>query len=32
VLSFDDRLAEGPALESSLDFDLADLLSPGLAL
>ena len=32
VLGFDDGLTEGPALESSLDFDLAELLSPGLAL
>ncbi len=32
VLGFDDGLAEGLALESSLDFDLAELLSPGLAL
>jgi hypothetical protein len=32
VLGFDDGLAEGPALESSLDFDLAELLSPRLAL
>jgi hypothetical protein len=31
VLGFDDGLTEGPALESSLDFDLAELLSPGLA-
>jgi hypothetical protein len=33
VLGFDaDGLTEGPALESSLDFYLAELLSPGLAL
>jgi hypothetical protein len=32
LLGFDDGLAEDPALESTLDFDLAELLSPGWAL
>jgi hypothetical protein len=32
VLGFDDGLAEGSALKSSLDFDVAELFSPGLAL